>query len=175
MGTTQKCCVLFWTNHGSSTPQHSFCNTSHLKNIQVRWTRHARHCWRSKDEPISNVLLWTPTHGLARVDRPARTNISSVWTRDVVCRTWRERWMIGKSMLLARLDDDDNIYIYIYQRLCKRTGQHWRKRVQTLVTMIHFLIYFMTKIPGKDMNPLFSTNCGLNCITIVFLQWWPWH
>ena len=31
------------------------------KTIQVRRTRHAGHCWRSKDELISDVLLWTPT------------------------------------------------------------------------------------------------------------------
>ena len=34
---------------------------SHLppitKTIQVRWTRHAGHCWRSRDELISDVLL----------------------------------------------------------------------------------------------------------------------
>ena len=36
------------------------------KTIQVRRTRHAGHCWRSRDELISDVLLWTPTHGRAR-------------------------------------------------------------------------------------------------------------
>ena len=30
------------------------------KTIKVRWTRHAGHCWRSRDELISDVLLWTP-------------------------------------------------------------------------------------------------------------------
>ena len=34
-----------------------------MKTIQVRWTRHAGHCWRCRDELISNVLLWTPTYG----------------------------------------------------------------------------------------------------------------
>ena len=43
------------------------------KTIQVRRTRHARHCWRSKDELISDVLLWTPTYGQAKAGRPART------------------------------------------------------------------------------------------------------
>ena len=38
-----------------------------LKTIQIRWTRYARHCWRSKDELVSDVLLWTPSHGRARV------------------------------------------------------------------------------------------------------------
>ena len=31
------------------------------KTIQVRQTRHAGHCCRSRDELISDVLLWTPT------------------------------------------------------------------------------------------------------------------
>ena len=48
------------------------------KTIQVRRTRHAGHCWRSKDELISDVLLWTPTHGCARVGRPARTYIQQL-------------------------------------------------------------------------------------------------
>ena len=30
------------------------------KTIQVRWTRHAGHCWSSRDELISDVLPWTP-------------------------------------------------------------------------------------------------------------------
>ena len=52
---------------------------SHLppitKTIQVRRTRHAGHCWRSRDKLISNVLLWTPTYGRAKAGRPARTFI----------------------------------------------------------------------------------------------------
>ena len=48
------------------------------KTIQVRRTRHAGHCWRSKDELISDVLLWTPTYGCARVGRPARTYIQQL-------------------------------------------------------------------------------------------------
>ena len=34
--------------------------------IQVRRTRHAGHCWRSRDELIRDVLLWIPTHGRAK-------------------------------------------------------------------------------------------------------------
>ena len=48
------------------------------KTIQVRRTRHAGHCWRSKDELISDVLLWTPTYGRAKVGRPARTYIQQL-------------------------------------------------------------------------------------------------
>ena len=43
------------------------------KTIQVRRTRHAGHCWRSRDKLISDVRLWTPTYGRAKAGRPART------------------------------------------------------------------------------------------------------
>ena len=48
------------------------------KTIQVRRTRHAGHCWRSRDELIRHVLLWTPTHGRAKAGRPARTYIQQL-------------------------------------------------------------------------------------------------
>ena len=48
------------------------------KTIQVRRTRHAGHCWRSKNELISDVLLWTPTYGQAKAGRPARTYIQQI-------------------------------------------------------------------------------------------------
>ena len=45
------------------------------KTIQVRRTRHAGHCWRGRDDLISDVLLWNSTYGQAKADRPARTYI----------------------------------------------------------------------------------------------------
>ena len=48
------------------------------KTIQVRQTRHAGHCWRSRDELISDVLLWTPTYGRAKAGWPARTYIQQL-------------------------------------------------------------------------------------------------
>ena len=61
-----------WRQH---TTRHQLY--SHLppitKTIQVRRTRHAGHCWRSKDELISDVLLWTPTYGRAKAGWPALT------------------------------------------------------------------------------------------------------
>ena len=54
------------------------------KTIQVRRTRHAGPCWRSRDELISDVLLWTPTHGRAKAGRPARTYIQQL-SEDTGC------------------------------------------------------------------------------------------
>ena len=68
------------------------------KTIQVRRTRHTRHCWRSRDDLISDVLLWTPTYGRAKAGRPARTYIQQL-CEDTGCSPedlmeamkWRER------------------------------------------------------------------------------------
>ena len=68
------------------------------------WTRHAghyTHCWRSRDELISDVLLWTPAYGQAKAGRPARIYIHKLW-EDTGCsledlpeamnnKKWRER------------------------------------------------------------------------------------
>ena len=97
------------------------------KTIQVRRTRHAGHCWRSRDELISDVLLWTPTHGRAKAWRPREHAFSYyVRIRDVVQKSYLRRWTIGKSgergsgisVLPARHDDDDddddsNLFLYI--------------------------------------------------------------
>ena len=92
------------------------------KTIQVRRTRHAGHCWRSRDELISDVLLWTPTHGRAKAGRPAQTYYVRI--RDVVQKTCLRWWTIGKSgergsgisVLPARHDDDDH-YSQVHSEL----------------------------------------------------------
>ena len=50
-----------------------------MKTIQTRQSRYAGHCWRSKDELISDVLLWTPTYGQAKAGWPAQTYIQQLW------------------------------------------------------------------------------------------------
>ena len=50
------------------------------KTIQVRRTRHAGHCWRSKDELISDILPWTSAYGQAKAGQPARTYIQQLLT-----------------------------------------------------------------------------------------------
>ena len=54
------------------------------KTIQVRRTKHAGHCWRSRDKLISDVLLWTPTYDRAKAGRPARTYIQPL-CEDMGC------------------------------------------------------------------------------------------
>ena len=49
------------------------------KNIQVRQTTHAEHCWRSENKLFSYVLLCTPIHGHTSVGRPARTYLHQLY------------------------------------------------------------------------------------------------
>ena len=110
------------------------------KTIQVRRTRHTGHCWRSKDELISDVLLWTSTYGCAKVGRPARTYIQQL-CEDTGCNPedlpeamndrekWRERvrdvraggttwwwWWLSINVLIRkkRLEVYLMILVYIY-------------------------------------------------------------
>ena len=75
---------MLWAKLNKSWRQHPTRHQlyGHLpsitKTIQVRRTRHAGHCWRSKDELISDVLLWTPAYGQAKAGRPARTYIQQL-------------------------------------------------------------------------------------------------
>ena len=66
------------------TKQQLYCHLAPIsKTIQVRRTRHAGHCWRSKDKLISDIILWTPTQ------------VADQQIQDVVWMTSRERRMIG--------------------------------------------------------------------------------
>ena len=93
---------------------------SHLppitKTIQIKRTRHAGHSWRSREELMSYVLLWTPAYGRARVGRLLEHTYSSYMRiRDLALRTCQRRWTIGRSgerrsricVLAERHDDDD--------------------------------------------------------------------
>ena len=65
-------------NSASNIEQVLVATPNKAPTLQVRWTRHAGHCWRSRNELISDVLLWTPTYGLAKAGQPARTYIQQL-------------------------------------------------------------------------------------------------
>ena len=83
-----------------------------MKTIQIRPTQHVGHCWRSKDELISDVLQWIPSHEQAKAGWPARTYIQQLCANT------------GCSLedLLGAMD---NRYGTIYQPL--RSGRIWHK------------------------------------------------
>ena len=91
------------------------------KSIQVRRTRHAGHCWRSRDELIRDVLLWIPTHGRAKAGRPARTYIQQLCEDTGCCPEDLPRAMNDREEWRERVRDIRAAstiwwwwYIYIY-------------------------------------------------------------
>ena len=60
-----------WRQHPTKHQLYGYLSPI-MKTIQVRRTRHAEK-QRSRDELISDVLLWTPTYGRAKAGRPTRT------------------------------------------------------------------------------------------------------
>ena len=114
-----------WRQH--PTRHQLYCHQPPItKTIQVRRTRDTGHIWwRSRDELISDVILWTPTYGRAKAGRPARTYSSYVRIRDVALKTCRRRWTIGRSgergsrisVQAARHDDDHD---FLCRGLLKR-------------------------------------------------------
>ena len=90
------------------------------KTIQVRRTIHAGHCWWSKDELTSDVLLWTPAYGQAKAGRRARTYIQQL-CGDTGCSPEdlpeamndREKWWERVRDIRAS-GTTWYIYIYIY-------------------------------------------------------------
>ena len=95
------------------------------KTIQVRRTKHAGHSWRSRDELISDVFLWTPKYGRAKAGRPARTYIQQL-CEDTGCspedlpevmndrEKWRERLRDIHASSTTWWFYIYIIYIYIY-------------------------------------------------------------
>ena len=87
------------------------------KTIKVRQTKHAEHCWRSRDKLISDVLLWNPSHSRAKAGRPARTYIPQLCEDTGCCPEDLLEVMNGRghergsgiSVLMAWQDDDEII------------------------------------------------------------------
>ena len=90
-----------WRQH--STKQQLYGHLPPIsKTIKIRRIKHVGHCWRSREELISDVLLWTPSHGRAKAGRPVWAYIQQLCA-DTGCSSedlpeamddrekWRER------------------------------------------------------------------------------------
>ena len=126
------------------------------KTIKVRWTRNAGHYSRSKDQFISDVLLWTLSRGRAKAGRPDRIYIQQLCA-DTGCSpeplpeamndSGEKR--SGISVLMARYDDDNIRSNLIYKGSDCQNHDHRTKctRVQildevvyiSLLTVVHIL------------------------------------
>ena len=116
---------MLWAVLNKSCRQHPIKRQlyNHLspitKTIQVRWTRDVGHCWRSKDELISNVLLLTPSHGWAKVG----------WS----IRTYKQQLCADTRCILEDLpgamDDGDGLQESV-REICASSGKWWWCNVQ---------------------------------------------
>ena len=122
------------------------------KTIQVRRTRHAGHCWRSRDELISDVLLWTPTYGRANAGRPVRTYIQQL-CEDTGCSpddlpeamNDREKWRESVRDIRA----GSTIWWCMYIKSCYLVSYVWKisrkKNHNYLITNTYSIIKFESK------------------------------
>ena len=129
-----------WRQHPTRHQQYGHLPPPPSRKLyKVRRTRHVGHCWRSKDDLISDVLLSTPTYGRAKAGRPARTYIQQL-CEDTGCNPedlpeamndrekWRERvrdiraggatwwwwFMCMHTNLLAYIHTSVHTYIHTY-------------------------------------------------------------
>ena len=81
------------------------------KTIQVWRTRHAGHCWRSRDEFISDVLLWIPSDEQRQDDQPIQ---------DIALKTYWKWWTIekggGERVRKIHGDDDNADKLYLRRK-----------------------------------------------------------
>ena len=118
-----------WKQHPTKQQLYSHL-PSISKIIQIRQTNHAGHCWRSKNELISDFLPWTTSYGHASVGQP------TIKYQQLLCTDAeyslkerpeamddRDKWKeteLGESVLAAQHDDDDdewNFYKEMIQSL----------------------------------------------------------
>ena len=112
-----------------------------------RPTRHAWPCWRSKDEVISDVLLWTPAYGQAKAGRQLEHTYSSyVRIRDVALIPARgeERlgWVARESQGYP-CPRHDMMMMMIYWWFSKR----YKYRIQNIMLrrLLKFCIHLISK------------------------------
>ena len=136
------------------------------KTTQVRLARHAGHCWRSRDELISDILLWTPTYGRAKARRPATTYIQQLY-EDTGCspedlpeamndrEKWRERvrdirasgttwwwwWWCNRVFFLVR------IFRQFYPEALYHDGKQRQLIQSILFVWLYYLCWFIMKSP----------------------------
>ena len=115
-----------WKQHPSKQQLYGH-QTPIFTAIQIRWTRHAEHSWGSKNEIVSDVLLWIPAHRFASVGRPTRPYLQQL-CMDTGCsledlpeamndqdeKRERERERVCGKSVRAAWHDDEDIYNLVW-------------------------------------------------------------
>ena len=124
------------------------------KTIQVRRTRHAGHCWRSRDELIRDVLLWIPTHGRTKAGRSARTYIQQLCEDTGCCPEDLPRAMNNREEWRERVRDihaDSTIWWW------------WWYIGDTISFQTFFLWALLLRVHTWNSSPLRSNRLRLQC------------
>ena len=123
------------------------------KTIQIRRTRYAGHCWRRRDELISDVLLWTSSHGRAKAGWPARSYIQQ-FCADTGCspETCLKQWTIGRGG-----ERGSGIFVLI--------ARHDDKLLDTMALVIQLVVISLRPVSNCQTRPrtisLFPVTVGL--------------
>ena len=126
-GIAQECNELYfkksWKQHPTIQELYGYLAPIY-EAIQIRLTRHAGHCRRSKDELLGHVFQWTPSHGRASVKRLTRTYLQKLCT-DTGCSLEdlteaiddKDEWWQRESVCVREISTNSMtmiIYIYMY-------------------------------------------------------------
>ena len=130
------------------------------KTIQVRRTKHAGHCWKSREELIRDVLLWTPTYGRAKAGWPARTYVQQL-CEDTGC---------SPEDLLETMNDKEKWRERVWDiRACGKTWWWWWwLGYLNFIYKACRIFYFLTLLSVWRIS--------IRCIkTIMFFICWLMH
>ena len=138
------------------------------KTIQVRRTRHAGHCWRSRDELIRDVLLWIPTHGRAKAGRPARTYIQQLCEDTGCCPEDLPRAMNDREEWQERVRDiraASTIWWWWWPQMSEKTARNQklccRKFIKVINTLIKYSGLFLEWTRETQTNGIKENETGI--------------
>ena len=148
------------------------------KTIQIRRTRHAGHCWRSRDELISDVLLWTPSHGRAKAGRPTRTYIQQL-CEDTGCipedlpeaMNDRDRWW---ERVRDNRADGTTGWLWWVLNSCNNK-KYFKLCIQTLFFQIYFRFLILIKVFNFFFFLFFLFYCEYAFLFFFFFFFWKLH
>ena len=148
------------------------------KTIQVRRTRHAGHCWRSRDELIRDVLLWTSTHGRAKAGRLARTYIQQLCEDTGCCpedlpRAMNDREEWGERVRDIRATSVTWWWWYLYSKLfllLVSTRHQSTKYISSQTGFVNLFLYIVFIILGLFFLQWKNVVDNASWIVLAFIK-----
>ena len=117
------------------------------KEAEVRQTRHAGHCWRSRDKLISDILLWTPSDGRAKAGRPARTYMQQLCVNTVCSLEDLPEVMVDRNGWQERV-----------REICAGGATWWWWYIYIYICVCVFV--FTNPSAGCDRKSIFKQSTG---------------